>query len=212
MTENLRLELSTTKPLTNTDTDLNSKSSWTPDNSTIFSPAAAWTVSGDSNAVYSYSRGEGAYVTSYDGQTQLSGLIYTYNAATSGSGGPLSVANSIAADSICPKGWKIPINDVYKNLLIQYNAIDKDESGNPIWGTQSSQAHNNFLRSFPIMLQYDGVIFDGELKWVDALGMYWNSDVWDGFGAHHLIFDNSNIDTTLNRSKDHGASVRCISR
>lgn len=53
------------------------------------------------------------------------GALYTFGAATAGSGVELSSGN--APDSICPKGWKIPVRGTYinKDTEVDYTSIDK---------------------------------------------------------------------------------------
>ena len=101
MTQNLALDLNSSKALTSSDTDLNSKNSWTPTNSTIVSetltfPSDATNV----NSTYSWDLGE--WVTA----TPASTSICTVPGASQGDsilpGSPLDECNRIYNVT----GWK----------------------------------------------------------------------------------------------------------
>lgn len=147
MTQNLALDLSTNpadndadtnviKTLTDADTDLNSKTSWTPTSKT-YSTVNSSTILANNTGQRSWNLGSYyiknpnsdtscgsaknslANCTSYfsilvsptsaDNSTNahyLTGDYYQWNAATAGSGE--TIKNGQAQDSICPKSWKLP--------------------------------------------------------------------------------------------------------
>ena len=100
MTQNLALELSTSKTLTNQDTDLNSVTNWTPERNTI--PTGSLSVStwtNDNNNPYSYNSGRTDY-----------GVYYNWTAAiASNDSSSLTAQYQNAPNSVCPKGWRLPM-------------------------------------------------------------------------------------------------------
>ena len=187
MAQNLELELYNTKALTNKTTDLNSKSSWTPENSTsndinVFEGYSCARY--DDGSLYCYfleavggSDKKHVRDSSYrppeslrflrDGTTPSStpstsdgksnwesvGYYYNWAAATAGSGKamyeavtgengeitkwyPDSDEERYAADSICPKGWRLP----------KYNYDDEENSDI----VRFNNAYNNQIDSTDI--------------------------------------------------------------
>ena len=145
MSQSLELDLSTSTTLTSANTDLNTKSSWTPDKNT----------SNDLNdfvgpQYYYYPDDEEVYTavsvrptTKYltngvtpaaapstnDGKSEWEkiGYYYSHTAATAGSN--KLVIDSYdeyyydAKDSICPKGWRLPYTSYYSGADDVYGFI-----------------------------------------------------------------------------------------
>ena len=128
MSQNLELELSTDVTLTSENTDLNSVSSWTPAYDTFDNyldleaygvpNPRDWTFAVSAKPSTKYLRGaDGAAETpsTDDGKSewQKVGIYYNWVAATASSIGPdienFNPADPGAKDSICPKGWRLPI-------------------------------------------------------------------------------------------------------
>lgn len=135
MSQNLSLNLSTSKALTSSDTDLNSKASWTPTHTTQTGVGTVWGANNGQD--HSSSSGWNQYwaggatfntagATAYGGTVGYAqrGNYYNWFAATAGSGkstdldstteaGTIAGTNRIKAgavqDSICPKGWRLPV-------------------------------------------------------------------------------------------------------
>ena len=74
----------------------------------------------------------------FDSETQEIGVYYSFQAATSGSGGTIKTSNINAPDTFCPLGWQLPYSgtggDYYdksrslKFLFEKYNLSDTQES------------------------------------------------------------------------------------
>ena len=129
MSQNLALDLSTEITLTNENTDLNSVTSWTPAYSTLDnyqeleqyqtgSSGRNWQRALSVKPSTQYFRGvNGASATpsTDDGKSewQKVGNYYDWSAATATSIGVdvenFDANNPGAKDSICPKGWRLPI-------------------------------------------------------------------------------------------------------
>ena len=133
MTENLRLSWSSSRTLTNADTNINTTNSKTIDvatqaTSTNGVPSTteinAWkegaTAGGNWNRYLSRSNGShtetnpsqsGAAATNLTGENQLIGTYYNWYTSTLGSLNSTTETPNIgvnAPDDICPKGWQLP--------------------------------------------------------------------------------------------------------
>ena len=133
MTQNLALELSTSRALTNQDTDLNNVTSWTPERNTIASNALSSSTWANSNTdPYSYKSSTASY-----------GVYYNWTAAiASNDSSSLTTAYSNAPDSICPKGWRLPVvyngsssnfPNEFGKLLKAYGYIANETSNDQSW-------------------------------------------------------------------------------
>ncbi|MBQ6127633.1 hypothetical protein IJI69_02990 [Candidatus Saccharibacteria bacterium] len=117
MTENLRLTLSTATTLTNIDTNLTTKSSWTPDRSSQTATTGRWVADWPNITDEEYNTARSfinsTYISTTDGDSQKAGGYYNWYAATAGSGNTSITGEteplSRVRDSICPKGWIMPM-------------------------------------------------------------------------------------------------------
>lgn len=127
MTQNLDLDLSTSKTLTKANTDLTSKNSWTPDRNTQTEVGTTWEQFG-TNGARSYDFGNkygnlSASLQTTGEQVKHAGNLYNYVAATAGSGDGSSASGYDAPDSICPKGWQLPIYSGSKSWEYLVNTV-----------------------------------------------------------------------------------------
>ncbi len=138
MTQNLDLDLSTSKALTPADSDVSSN--WTPGFNTASQATSSTVNSGSQTETRSWSLGNYRIVnptvssdcghgkntlaqcstqftslatpTTANGDTNahyIVGNYYQWNTATAGTGG--TITNGQASSSICPKGWRLPIGN-----------------------------------------------------------------------------------------------------
>ena len=225
MTENLRLELSTTKPLTNTDTDLNSRTSWTPERSTETtlnhwgSNGSAGTT-GDINDQYaeqthSYTFGN-ATVVDGDGETQRKGVLYNWYTATARSGS-YAMNSGYALDSICPKGWKLfDVNQFLYSTKTIYSMIPTPE--HPEYNFGHNQAIYEQLQKRPFSLIIAGNLVNGSIQ--TQYGDFWQSSAYyftsdgtkAGFFYHLHANNNYYLDLAGAWPRIFGMSVRCVAR
>ena len=119
MSQNLALELSSSKTLTSSTTDLNSISSWRPSNSTVTNVAD---FEGDIMEDHSYKSSTkylrdgnipSSTASTSDGKSEWEsvGIHYNWIAATAGTGRDAyqnGSNNQPTYDSICPRGWHLP--------------------------------------------------------------------------------------------------------
>jgi len=141
MGQNLSLMLDKNIALTSETTDLNSKGEWTPGNSTQITTGVDWGENDDIvhsasiNPDQYWTGGFGNSGFSPTGSPELGGAVgyaqrgnyYNWFAATAGSGkstdtnktteagaiaGTYRIKDGTAQDSICPKGWTLPVGGV----------------------------------------------------------------------------------------------------
>ena len=217
MSQNLALDLLTSKTLTSTDTDLNTKSSWTPENNTQSSEDMVWsageTVSRSYKAAsyHAYYRDgitKSSSPTSSDREYlwEKTGNHYNWKAATAGTG-TMSLSNTTVEDSICPKGWRLPYGNTsnkshYYLVTTIYN-LSKDKITSTPFNYILAGAYA--INRFQIL--YDetwGYMWSSTARPTspDAYGLY----VWtDGVDP---LFNND----SGNYIKNGGFSIRCVSR
>ena len=136
MTSNLNLDLTQVSTLTNTDTDLNSKSSWTPDQSTIGSTL------------------NGATTARYRQAPSIDQSYYNWYAATAESGAQ-TADNNDATDSICPSGWRMPTSKA--NTAKSYTELIRDYLGH-VGKSSMAFSDNDYkvLSAYPFSLPFSG--------------------------------------------------------
>ena len=220
MLKNLDLDLSTSVALTNANTDLNSKASWTPQNSTQTTDGVVWAPDGGDvarsmnpgNIYFPGGVGTGT-PDSYDnlqGATsgepwEFIGNYYNWYAATAGTGTAAMVAPAVATDSICPKGWRLPSNSdngSFQNLMSAYGITD-DATG----AVAVLAAPLNFVRS--------GNLLDGQTYNKGVRGHWWSaaaSPTSTASNAYHFRTYSTQVITQIGIRKGQGISIRCVAR
>ena len=114
--------------------------------------------------------------------------------------------NMTPSDSICPAGWKLPSQEDYKNLLIEYNLFEENGDSEGSEETSSSLRFEPFyfIRGFPYLLGTDGY--------------YWTSTTSEEAENYHVArvffvngYHSGSSYRTAEISGDVGA-IRCIAR
>lgn len=183
MQENLELELSTNRALTPSDSDVSKN--WIPEISTRTAP-------GDPNVNHmsSWSLGNGQR------------WYYQWNAATAGSG--KNISNGAATDSICPKGWKLPlggnnnnsINGSFYYLLDKYNA--------------TSPSSMNIALAAPLLFVREGyAALNGVNNNITDFAAYWSRTSVSSTNAYAFYFQ-GNLYPSYDFARSYGFSVRCM--
>ena len=169
MTQNLDLDLTNGTPLTPEDSDVSSN--WNPPRGSVDN-----TVSGNT----------------YDAHF-LIGNFYQWNAATAGTGRTTSdYAN--ATDSICPKGWRLPISRSGREFDTLVGDLDS---------TTITQA--------PYYFNPSGHVGSGSLRYAGYRGDYWSSTQYPSIGgAYNLYFRSGYVDPSASYVRHAGLSVRCL--
>ena len=150
----------------------------------------------------------------YDASTQtydahyLAGNYYSWNTATAGTGASITSDGGKAPDSICPKGFKLPIsrsndNGSFYYLLNQYEFTDSAGSG------------VNSITRAPLFFVRSGFVYPSRLQWGSAgyAGYYWSSSANLSSQAYNLYFNSKFVNTSYDYSlytRRDGFSVRCV--
>ncbi|MBQ9018206.1 hypothetical protein IJ117_00370 [Candidatus Saccharibacteria bacterium] len=276
MTQNLDLDLSSSVALTNTDTDLNSVTSWTPVRSTINSTAYNNTTSGASGGILTYNGSNshnGGFAPDFSNSTssdmtvnannspysadpgyryvvpkEMSGsntnwwdngdtFYYctnqdttcggnsenshytmgnyynfaaasaTNNVETTLGGSANVVQNASMPDSICPKGWRLPIA---KTTNSEFNTLLGASNYNVI--SNFNFAGLNAIRIAPLYFVRSGCLYGGTLNDAGVSSRAWSSTISSSAYGYTLDFSSTGIGTADNYYRLHGFPVRCLAR
>ena len=111
-----------------------------------------------------------------------------------------SVVGQVAQNSICPKGWRLPVPAEYTALNDLYNGGKTGSGPNRDTGLFNSPWYG--VRSGAV----------GEILFnAGYYGGYWSSVVYNNPKAHNLYFRSDNvIPQNSGHNRYHGFSVRCI--
>ena len=140
------------------------------------------------------------------------GNYYNWTAAiASNNSSSYSTARTIAMDSICPKGWRLPttISNEFGVLLAAQNILDSSSD------TSYSIDGFNLIRHQPLYFSRSGYI-DAVLIESGNNGYYWSNTVDSSINAYLLRFNKSNAwpihDADWLLRKFAGRSIRCLAR
>lgn len=183
MTQNLDLDLSTSKTLTSADTNISKN--WTPSTSTTT------TISGyNSDTGKSYNPGDKYYEGSYSASDPTTmhyhvGNYYQWSAATAGYTG-----TSQSTQSICPKGWTLPSQSQFQQLI------------------NSGLSGSNFMNA-PYYLVRGGWFRGSSLYDAGSRGYYWASTP-SGSSRAYTLYVSSGYAYVVSNYRYDGQSVRCV--
>ncbi len=146
----------------------------------------------------------------------FAGNYYNWTAAiASNNSSSLTTQYANAPNSICPKGWRLPIatnanQSVYEfgELLYQQGIITTK--------TSTSYTENGFnnIRKAPLWFVRGGLIRNIALINDGIYGVYWSSTTSDSSHAYSLYFDKSIVSPTNHNYdvRSDGRSLRCLAR
>ena len=190
MTQNLDLDLSTSRTLTPSDTNISSN--WTPSTSTTTTisdynnsdTGKSYDPGGNSNGSDDY------YEGTYDPNNPetahyLVGNYYQWSAATAGHTG-----NSQSTQSICPKGWTLPSQSQFQALI------------------SSGLDGTNFMQS-PYYLLRGGYLHNSSLSRAGSDAYYRSSTPYGSGYAVNLFVSSGGVEVVFS-SRYSGDSVRCV--
>jgi len=211
MTQNLDLDLNG-RTLTTTDSDV--AANWT----STTGASALWNSSIGDNGIKYYDPGN-KYCndsncdanTSSNGGHDHQGNLYSFNAATAGTGQnvPLTPEKN-ASNSICPKGWQLPIggsdtnSKSFSKLTTDYNISD-------------NAAGSTALRATPLYFVYNGNVSSDSLSNVGSNGGLWSSTAgfsldYGGYAfAYEWGFSSSSVHQ-FSSNRYLGYAVRCVTK
>ena len=207
MRQNLDLNLSSSVALTNANTDLNNTNSWAPSapyggGSTIppGNLSTKWLNNG--NVPYSYDIGN-----SYDGN------LYNWAAAAATNWGAATAQYTIMPNSICPKGWRLPLGPVASGDVSDFaDLLSAHGVANPGGGYIGSGF--NGMTSNPLSFVRAGYVEGngGTHYSSGTVGRYWTSVFHSDPDGYMLIFDSGGVYPNAIGKRHQGASVRCVAR
>ncbi len=127
---------------------------------------------------------------------KTNGFYYNWTAATAGEGSNKNI--TIANDSICPKGWKLPTGGSNGQFQSLYNAtlITNDAIGN----AKFEKVPYNFV---PI-----GYVLEGSVQQLD--GYWWAREAYNSDRANLMHSYDSYVDPAENYYRYFGFSIRCL--
>ena len=150
----------------------------------------------------------------------FAGNYYNWTAAiASNNSTNISTTGTIASNSICPKGWRLPnasqtdnVNNEFGRMLYREGITAALSNGSKSVGYYNGVTSFNKLRSNPYYFVRSGFIDGGTLYSPGVLGFYWSSTVSSSTSAYNLGFNGTNIYPALNSNRYSGLSVRCVAR
>ncbi len=219
MSQNLELMLDSTKSLSNLTTDLNTKTSWTPENSTltVVPTSSTWPANNEtaSSAAYSYypittdryyqggtSKSSTPTNSGVEYDWEKAGIYYNWYSATAGSG-TYAMTSGNAEDSICPKGWMLPLGTT-ENKSFHYLITTK-------YGLDNGTAFK--LVDAPFNILRAGIyVWTGTMLDQGSTGYLSSSSAYSQDNIYDLSFVSLGLDPRYSGSKGEGFSVRCVAR
>ncbi len=157
----------------------------------------------------------------------LAGNYYSWGAATAGQAATFTSSATYPAEatqSICPKGWRLPENQVstagtavvksYRNLLDNYGWVwnqgsDPNKTSSSLTGTKDGITYD--IRTVPLYFLYGGLVGNSSLNVAGSQGFYWSSTANKASSAYALYFS-SGVNSSSDNSRYAGFSVRCVAR
>lgn len=180
--------------LTAGDSDLTTGREWTPEVTEVTDQAAV-NFNADDDGIMSWN---------VNGTTVGDLWYYQWNTATAGSGQSVTGWAS-ATDSICPKGWRLPVggNNVadksYYDLFMVYDAFNDK--------TVLVKAPLDFVKA--------GSVWGESVVTIGTAGFYWtasSANSTTGKNATYATFTSSTTTAGYNNSRRYGMSVRCVAK
>ena len=217
MSQNLALSTTSGQVLTDADTDINGGRTFTAPGASV--EGDSWDKDGSDGSHYLKPKvgyefyNNGITPSSTGSPTESAGNYYDWNMATAGArdtnGNSLTWASSgEAADSICPKGWRLPPNQgekSYKKLLVDYHLIadnlNYSNSATTVLGPPFS-----YVRA----MKYD--IYNKKFYVVPNEGNMWTSSILYQGTATQINFESTRVFPHYNFFRGSGFSVRCVAR
>ena len=188
---------------------------WTPERDTI--PPNELSSSTWRSSYYrpdSYDRGL-VYVSSSTGTHGLSGNYYNWPAAVASNYSLNYGSNgNVAANSVCPAGWRLPNTASmeggyeFSKLLYKYGITTDDKNTNGY----AADGYNKII-SNPIYFNLSGeVTSGGSLYYSGTNGRYQSSAVAGYTYFYRLIFSENSISLSGSGVKNTGVPIRCLAK
>ena len=149
------------------------------------------------------------------------GNYYNWTAAVaSNSSGDFTTNLTQAANSICPKNWRLPVASNSNQSIFEfgdllytaYNIATAKQGTNITDQISYTTDGFNDIRKAPLWFVRSGRISSTTLYDAVHYGYYWSSTVASGSSAYGLNFYNSGVWPAYSLDRGGGRSVRCIAR
>lgn len=184
---------------------------WIPERGTIaYNQLNSATWMNDGNHPYSYdsldNNGDPVHPdANVSGKHGLAGNYYNWTASLA-SNNSTNVTGD-PANSICPKGWRLPnnFNKEFGNLLVSYDVIETNVSEFYLNGGFAK------INTAPLYAVRGGRVNNGSLQYSGSTGYYWSSST-SRANAYNLNFDSSSVRPQGSNVKGIGAFIRCLAR
>ncbi len=165
----------------------------------------------------SYTRNTAPFIN--DGDTQTVGTYYNWKTATGGMGDTTNTSRP--DDSVCPKGWQLPVysNDKsWDNLIRVVYSAETFTAGDASSGSKEkiNGAHiyaiSQTMRRAPLSMPFSGSFqfASGKTVSVAGNGLFWSSTSSSTTSARTLYFNSSSLNPQNGTNKGSGFPVRCV--
>ncbi|MBR2709692.1 hypothetical protein IKE72_01275 [Candidatus Saccharibacteria bacterium] len=183
-----------------------------------YDPAQAYAIPTGTQNEY----GQNEYTTSANGApSQRGGNLYNWTMATLGSGKSITTDGTAAPNSICPKGWQLPVNSGNKSF---YNLLDayytgtispgNPQTGSTIANPSALTIQQNLMRSNPLDFVVSGVYNRsyGTIYGRTTEGPFWSGTAVSATSARHLTSHSTGFSPQHADYRGFGFAVRCVAR
>ena len=149
-------------------------------------------------------------VKTYDNEYLSIGTYYHFQAATAGTGGSMTTANTNSPDTFCPLGWQLPYGGEGGDY---YN---KSKSWSYLLGAYSittSQQDIYRVRSYPLSLILSGNYYwgSGALGQLNTVSHYWSLTVTSDIRAYRFHLGADYIKLVSQAIEKNGGEIsRCV--
>ena len=219
MSQNLALSTTNGQVLTDADTDMNGGRTFTAPG--VSAKGDVWDRFGADGPHYLKPEAgheyynDGVTPASTGSPTESTGNYYDWIMATAGardsSGNSLVNAHSSgeAADSICPKGWRLPTQDgnvSYDNLLRAYNLME-----NPVY-TYYNTGKKALTAPFNYVFAAAYAVFSGDFNFALGSGFLQTSSLNDQGISRMIRINNTRFFPHYNMGHSSAGNARCMAR
>ncbi|MBQ3445789.1 hypothetical protein IJG29_03670, partial [Candidatus Saccharibacteria bacterium] len=129
----------------------------------------------------------------------------TNNVETTLGGSANVVQNKVMPDSICPKGWRLPIAKTTNN---EFNTLLGASNYNVT--SNFNFAGLNAIRTAPLYFVRSGRMNGGTLNHAGANSDAWSSTIRSSTNGYQSIFDSADIDPAHDNHRFYGFPIRCL--
>ncbi len=152
-----------------------------------------------------------------DSDTQTVGTYFNWKAATGGIGDTTNTSR--LDDSVCPKGWQLPVDATsgksYRHLIESYYDGVYGYAGSTYKETINGAhiyAISQALRRAPLSITLSGYFqfYSSKTVGVASYGYFWSSTSSSTTSARNLYFLSNALHPQTYNNKGYGFPVRCV--